>query len=115
MDTPTPNTEAESLEQIAASLMTALVQPVAAEVTRLRADVACHRMLLTMLMSQTPELTQQCLQWMDDASRLAQTAPSMGRAGADQAQAQEQAMAALERMGRLLAQRAAALDGNTPC
>lgn len=115
MDAPTPNTEPESLEQIAASLMTALVQPLATEVTRLRADVACHRMLLTMLMSQTPEMTQQCLQWMDEASRLAQAAPAMGRAGADQAQAQEQAAAALERMGRLLAQRAATFNGNTPC
>lgn len=115
MHTPTFKTEPESLEQIAASLITALVQPLATEVIRLRADVACHRMLLTMLMSQTPEMTQQCLQWMDEASRLAQAAPAMGQAGADQAQAQEQAAAALERMGRLLAQRAAARNGSTTC
>lgn len=109
------NPQPESLEQLATSLMTALVKPIAAEVSRLKADVACHRMLLTMLMSQTPELTQQCLQWIDDAARLAQTMPKEGHANADQAQAQEQASAALERIGRLLAQRAAAHRGSTPC
>lgn len=115
MNTPPPPQETQALEQLATSLMTALVAPLAAEVARLRADVACHRMLLTLLMTQTPEMSQQALRWIEDASRLAQAAPPMGDNPADQAAAQEQATAALERMGRLLAQRVAAQRGGAAC